>query len=786
MIASKHYRYIYKNEIPPNVLFKKMIISNIEEIYTFDELSQMIDYNFERKKIYFDRRKELYNLIKSINNYISNSSQSFVLALYFMDTIFTNDNLENIFFSHFEYLNYLNPLNDISMNSYVMLSLACLIISIKYYENDPKMPTASSFIKLVEHFSENVYSFTISDLAMAEVVAIKLLKYKLNFYTIYHFLEFFFTHGIIFKTTIQHSQLYGKLTETKILEKIYAEVKEILDWINESDEYYNYYYGKDNHIIVVGSLIWSIEHILGIKLSDNENIFKLIYDININYDKHIKMNEIIEKLYIDKKGSLVKNNNLFDITKKQLKKYISFNNPTSFNTITENSNINYNNDLIQSIKKDIFSLYNANINNTLSTYDESFSFNNNNLIHNELDNYNSIYPYQFSYQQTESIIPKTTSFIQNSFYNSNNNATFNYDINSIKTIHVNPIDNFSAICKIKKNKSKIEKTPTDNKKKPKNSERNTKIISKIDNKNLRDKKNYRNNGRSIKKKLLSCSNINGNNNCNYQINQNFIDNNIIDNNNNIIMSEDELKFKEKINKPKIINNKFKNNIHYNSFNISPKNNLEKKPKNSIKYNNDTLFQKYQHATKSDNYSNILNRINNIPESKIITMDELLKQTKNLYTVTKINQRIENEPRDNNKKNINRLKKKNLTCNINSSNNNRKKIHKINCDKQNFMSINNDEHNHEFNNIQNHNIKENNPTKKIWEKNKSNYLVIKNYNENNINDYFTLQNFDNNYLIHGKKNIIIYERNNENNIINKSATVENGFNNNNEFIFTNHF
>ena len=54
-----------------------------------------------------------------------------------------------------------------------------------------------------------------------------------------------------------------------MLEKIYVQAREILDWIIDSEEYFNYYYGKDNHIIVVEIILWTIEYILGEKIHNN-------------------------------------------------------------------------------------------------------------------------------------------------------------------------------------------------------------------------------------------------------------------------------------------------------------------------------------------------------------------------------------------------------------------------------------------------------------------------------------------------------------------------------------
>lgn len=102
--------------------------------------------------------KELKDLMKSINSYLDNNSQSYFLTLYYMDSIFTNPNLERMFFSHFSSWTSYTTYNDIQMNNYVLLSLACLVVASKFNENDPHVPTMSSFIRLLYEYSKkNIY-----------------------------------------------------------------------------------------------------------------------------------------------------------------------------------------------------------------------------------------------------------------------------------------------------------------------------------------------------------------------------------------------------------------------------------------------------------------------------------------------------------------------------------------------------------------------------------------------------------------------------------------------------
>ena len=309
-MAARHFKYTYNSEIPPKTILSRMLTANIDDSYTDNSINSRIDLNIERNRIYFSRRKELKYLMKLVNSHIDNNSQSLFLTLYYMDLIFTHKDLEKVFYSHFMVWNNYTSFNDLQMNNYALLSLACLIIASKFNENDPHVPTMSSYIRLLYEYSKKKYIFNLDSLYMAEVVVVKLLKYKLNYYTIYHYLIFFFTHGIVFKKTIENSKIFKKYSERKILEKIYIQAREILDGVIDPQKYFNLYFGKDNYIIVVEILLWSIEHIMNIKIKDDENVFKLVFNINIDENQHKEIYGIIEQIY----RYIKKKNNYFGNT----------------------------------------------------------------------------------------------------------------------------------------------------------------------------------------------------------------------------------------------------------------------------------------------------------------------------------------------------------------------------------------------------------------------------------------------------------------------------------------
>ena len=158
-MAARHFKYTYNSEIPPKTILSKMLKGNIDDNYINNNQSNKIDLNIERNRIYFNRRRELKSLMKSINSHIDNNSQSLFLTLYYIDVIFTHKDLEKVFFSHFYTWKTFGSYNDIQMNNYVLLSLACLILASKFNENDPHVPTMSSYIRLLfEYSKKNIFS----------------------------------------------------------------------------------------------------------------------------------------------------------------------------------------------------------------------------------------------------------------------------------------------------------------------------------------------------------------------------------------------------------------------------------------------------------------------------------------------------------------------------------------------------------------------------------------------------------------------------------------------------
>ena len=302
-ITCKHIKYKYETELSPIFIFNETSKSN-------SEINFIISENNINK--YKEKRKDLLYLIRNVNRKLDFNSQTFFLSLLFMDKIFSLENLtiENV-------------------NDYYLYSLCCLIIASKFNENDPHIPDLNSYNKIFNEVSKFQYNFSRDEIRNGEVIILNLLKYKLNYYSIYHFLVFFFVHGIIFEFTFKKIKERNEkyLSQKTYLEKVYLLSRELLDLLIEDTKNFEIINVNDNYLIAAIILIFSIEKTLKINLDNNENVFVNIYKLKYNVDEYKKIQNIIEEIYNEK----IQNN--------------------SPRIVTSNINNNYNNNQSTSNKK---------------------------------------------------------------------------------------------------------------------------------------------------------------------------------------------------------------------------------------------------------------------------------------------------------------------------------------------------------------------------------------------------------------------------------------------------
>ena len=407
MIAAKHYKYNYHPLISPKIFFEKMVQTN-------NELCSCIEENTFENNFYISIRNEIITLLKKINTSIENNSSTYYMSLLYIDKIFTSKDFDEYLKECSKYRYQINP--EIK-KMYIVLSVSSLIVSTKFNENDPHFPGADAFLKLCNKFTNYSYSIRTNDLVEGEIVILKLLKYKLNYYSVYNFLVFFFGHGIILDKTLE--KIRNNYDKRKLLEKIYIISREILDLINNesNNELIQLLNKKNNYITASAILSYSTEIILKIKLDENnhENDIFLRY-YGIRTDKNTKDNliDIIKIIHNNKMKAKIKNN---------VENNIANNN--NKNNILNTFRYTYSSVLLNNQQNQIntFSLYNS-INE--SKYNNNENNKNNNYIINTSNygNPNSNYVYNFPKSTNTSNINITDN---NSTKNKTNSSTTNYD-----------------------------------------------------------------------------------------------------------------------------------------------------------------------------------------------------------------------------------------------------------------------------------------------------------------------------------------------------------------------
>lgn len=203
-------------ELLPEDIIKAMK-SNIYHNYLY--FKSYSDINQE----YLSVRNSLFSLIHKVANKMNFKSNTYFLSIYFLDLIFLKSKIPSKYNNNFE-----------------LLGLTCLVLAAKHLENDPSVPHLQYFVSAYNYAISQLHYYSIqstnlddhqkitfNDLMMSEVIIIKLLNYKLNYFTIYDFNSFFFGHGIL-----KIEQL------TDISDKSYTlNIDDILDKdLNEEDD----------------------------------------------------------------------------------------------------------------------------------------------------------------------------------------------------------------------------------------------------------------------------------------------------------------------------------------------------------------------------------------------------------------------------------------------------------------------------------------------------------------------------------------------------------------------
>lgn len=158
------------------------------------EVQNLISIN---SKFYFEKRKNIVQIILQLNHKLRFNKESIFLAIHFMDiiaNILCTDHLIN-----FEKLDFKK------------ITIACTLLSSKFSENDPNIPNIKDYnLKNVNNYYDTQTEL-VNEIKKLEVDCLILLNHKLNYSTPFNFLKFFFIIGFFFEEDLENYRLFEKL-----------------------------------------------------------------------------------------------------------------------------------------------------------------------------------------------------------------------------------------------------------------------------------------------------------------------------------------------------------------------------------------------------------------------------------------------------------------------------------------------------------------------------------------------------------------------------------------------
>ena len=638
---------------------------------------------------YLSIRNSIFNILKKITMKFGFKSQTFFLSAYYLDLVFIKKKKINI-------------------NIY-KLGLACLCLSAKFCENDPIVPQLPYFVKIYNNITGYKNFISMTELMYAEVVVCKILKYKLNYYTAYDFISFFFCNGILKLEQIKEIEKEININIRKesfddneefeldtsfiknILGKIYRITRNYLDEVIKIDKicfkynpiYISIYLVEKSMIEYLGNEYKiSNSNLSQEELSNNFKNFcdknKMYYKEIINefYKIHFENNEQYLKLIMDdeinnifKKEKKNKNkekendenanfrNQLFNSTMtsrfyKKLK--LSLNDENQNNNEIE-INLNKTKKNNKSKKKEIEN-ENINTNINLETEDDL----NSNLNINELSKEMNL---RYSHISKIKHIPKISMDKINTFK----------EIETKKSLVLNTDKSISTKNIKSKDKNNLRKTFM-----PKSKTYGLKISSSF--------KTIENGDKPYSKKLLGVNNRNIVKSINQSLkastSTNFhtsINKNIAktesNNNNQNSDSKKQLAIKEKL---RLVNTATSNKYKKIIKNIKTKNEMSSKIIRSKKIFKDKFDSKTLSLTKENFYPSNSSKINvnkiKNPEMKNLNINKELRTKKISYKFSNKNLSINNSSKEINKPILKHyITENNDKCTISRNDNEKNKI-----------------------------------------------------------------------------------------------------------------
>ena len=169
----------YIKTIKP-IYFQQPTEINPYKIYSKISITKKI--NISDQSFYYKNRQKAINLLQKHSEIYKFSEYSYFLALTYMDTIFIKNNEKTIPKKKFEL--------------YIINSV---LLAAKFHEKDIHQPDLCRFSSIGIN-----YDIDEIDISQNEIECLKILNYKLNFFSTYEILMMILNNGFIFENEIEN------------------------------------------------------------------------------------------------------------------------------------------------------------------------------------------------------------------------------------------------------------------------------------------------------------------------------------------------------------------------------------------------------------------------------------------------------------------------------------------------------------------------------------------------------------------------------------------------------
>lgn len=190
------------------VLPKKMITSlDISPYDTMGELKQKIidaslaKYYPNLPDEYVQLRKSLIDMLKDYIVEHSFCTRSYFLGIYILDSIFSKNSYQDV-------TSKLKP---------DVLVLGVFLVAVKFIDDDAYPPALDTF----QSKKNPSIFYTLNEVRKYEYMVVKLMDFKLDYFTSYYMTETILSHGVIFTHELQKMNLTDTKTIKEKIKKMY-------------------------------------------------------------------------------------------------------------------------------------------------------------------------------------------------------------------------------------------------------------------------------------------------------------------------------------------------------------------------------------------------------------------------------------------------------------------------------------------------------------------------------------------------------------------------------------